>query len=98
MAEGLLNMLYKNQYQAHSAGTEPSQVNPYAIKAMAEIGIDISTHHSKSIEEYQGMQFDIVVTVCDDAKESCPFFPGNRIIHHNFEDPSACGGSIDIIY
>ena len=97
MAEGLLNMLYQNQYQAHSAGTEPSQVNPYAIKAMAEIGIDISTHHSKSIEEYQGMQFDIVITVCDDAKDSCPFFPGNRIIHQSFEDPSACGGTVDNI-
>ncbi len=93
MAEGLLNVFYKNHYQANSAGTEPSQVNPYAIKAMAEIGIDISTHHSKSIEEYQGIQFDIVVTVCDDAKENCPFFPGKRLIHQSFEDPSACGGS-----
>ncbi len=93
MAEGLLNALYGDHYEAYSAGTEPSRVNPYAIKIMAEIGIDISNHFSKSIEKFKGMEFDFVVTVCDYAKENCPFFPGGKkYLHKGFKDPSKVKG------
>jgi arsenate reductase len=93
MAEGLLNHLYGNRYNAFSAGTEKSAVNPYAISAMKKIGIDISSHRSKSIEEFRGHVFDIVVTVCDGARESCPFFPGRKVMHKSFRDPSYTQGS-----
>jgi len=94
MAEGLLRALYSDRYEAYSAGTEPSGLSPYAIKVMAEIGVDISSHRSKSIEEFRGMEFDYVVTVCDNAKETCPFFPGGkRYLHKGFEDPSAFVGA-----
>ena len=69
MAEGLLNALYGNKYKAYSAGTKPSFDNHYAIEVMAEIGIDISKHRSKSIDEFSSTEFDYVVTVCDNAKE-----------------------------
>jgi arsenate reductase len=89
MAEGILNSLYGDRYNAHSAGTQPTVVNPYAIKTMAEINIDISHHKSKGIEEFRNASFDYVVTVCDRAKETCPFFPGAKeYIHKGFEDPS----------
>lgn len=97
MAEGLLNALYGDRYQALSAGTEPGQVNPYVIKVMMEIGIDISTHSSKSIKEFYGTNFDYVVTVCDHAKEVCPFFPGEIVLHKSFDDPSQYKGSEDDI-
>jgi arsenate reductase len=88
MAEALLNHDYGKRFEAQSAGTHPTRVNPYAIAVMDEIGIDISNHRSKSIEEFKNQIFDIVVTVCDRAKESCPFFPGGiRVIHKGFEDP-----------
>lgn len=96
MAEGLLNHLYENKYEAFSAGTKPSTVNPYAVKSMAEIGIDISIQRSKGIEEFRGMVFDYVVTVCDNAKETCPFFPGGReSLHKSFNDPSGFEGEGD---
>lgn len=89
IAEGLLNHLGRGKYIAQSAGTEPTRVHPYAIKVMAEIGIDITKHRSKSIEEFRGKRFDYVVTVCDHAKETCPFFPGAKVyIHKSFPDPS----------
>jgi arsenate reductase len=72
-------------------------VNPYAIRVMAEIGIDISKHQSKSIEEFRGKIFDYVVTVCDHAKATCPFFPGKTILHQSFSDPSTFTGSEDEI-
>ena len=97
MAEGFLNALYRSIYEAHSAGIEPTSVNPHAIKVMAEIGIDISTHHSKSMEEFRGENFDYVVTVCDHAKEACPFFPGEMILHKGFDDPSEFTGTEDEI-
>lgn len=97
MAEAFLNTLYSDHYQASSAGTEPSQVNPYVIKVMADVDIDISHNRSKSIQEFQGMTFDYVVTVCDSAKETCPFFPGRKIIHKGFEDPSSITGTRDEI-
>jgi len=93
MAEGLLKHLYGDRYEVHSAGVYPKEVNPYAIRVMSEVGIDISKNRSKSIEEFRGEVFDLVVTVCDDARESCPFFPGKKRIHKSFEDPALAGGS-----
>jgi arsenate reductase len=87
IAEGLLKTIYSKKYDVYSAGTQPTKVNPYAIKVMKEIGIDISSNRSKSIQEFRDKTFDIVVTVCDNAKEACPFFPGKKIIHRGFEDP-----------
>jgi arsenate reductase len=94
MAEGLLRHDAGDRFEVESAGTHPSQVRPEAIAVMREIGIDISTHHSKSVEEFAGQHFDFVLTVCDNAKESCPVFPGhtNRI-HHSFSDPADVQGS-----
>lgn len=97
MAEGLLNTLFKSKYQAFSAGITPRQVNPYAIEVMKELGIDISDNRSKSIEEFRDVTFDYVVTVCDNAKESCPFFPGKKILHKSFEDPAKFNGEIEEI-
>lgn len=94
MAEGLLNHLYESGYEAYSAGTRPSIVNPFAIKAMAEIGIDISGRRSKGIDEFKDMKFDYVVTVCDHAKEACPFFSGAKESRHkSFDDPSDSDGT-----
>jgi arsenate reductase len=93
MAEGLLRALRGNRYEAYSAGTEPTAVSPYAVKVMAEIGIDISRHRSKSVDAFTSGSFDYVVTVCDNAKEACPFFPGGRkMLHESFEDPSTFAG------
>jgi arsenate reductase len=94
MAEGLLRALLGEKYQSFSAGTVPSKVNPYVIKAMAEIGIDLSNHYSKSLEPFLQEEWDVVVTVCDNAKTACPFFPGGKIqLHKSFPDPSAFTGS-----
>lgn len=94
MAEGLMNYLLGDYYSAYSAGTKPTLVNPFAIEVMMEIGIDISNHRSKSVVEFKGEKFDYVVTVCDTAKENCPFFPGAKeYIHQGFEDPSFFKGS-----
>ena len=94
MAEALLRDLHGGLYEAVSAGTEPAGVSPYAIKVMSEIGIDISTHRSKGIQEFFGQQVDYVVTVCDHAKESCPYFPGGKkMLHRSFADPSALIGT-----
>jgi arsenate reductase len=93
MAEAFLNKLCGDKYKAESAGVTPTQVNPYVAKVMAEIGIDLSTHRSKSIMEFQGKNFDYVVTVCDSAREVCPFFPGEKELHKSFPDPTAFEGS-----
>ena len=94
MAEGLLRALYGNRYEVFSAGTEPGRVSPYAVRVMTEIGIDIGGHHAKSLQEFLDQAFDCVVTVCDHAKESCPYFPGGKkILHQSFEDPSTLTGS-----
>jgi arsenate reductase len=93
MAEALLNTLHGDRYEAQSSGITPTKINPYVVKAMAEIGIDISKNRSKSIEEFRGENFNYVVTVCDSARESCPFFPGEEVIHKAFEDPSQFKGS-----
>ena len=93
MAEGLLRNDGGPAFEVHSAGTRPSHVRPEAIEAMKEVGIDISGHRSKSVDEFAGQEFDYVVTVCDNAKESCPVFPGKtERIHWSFEDPAAVEG------
>ena len=90
MAEGLLRAMAGDQVDVASGGTRPVPLNPGAVAAMAEIGIDISGHRSKSVEEFLGREFDFVITVCDRARESCPVFPGRaRRFHHDFEDPAA---------
>ncbi|MCX7784609.1 MAG: arsenate reductase ArsC [candidate division WOR-3 bacterium] len=94
MAEGLLNHLYGDRYEAYSAGTQPTMVNPYAIKVMREIGIDISHHRSKSVQEFLNQEINYVITVCDSAKETCPFFPGGKKrLHQSFQDPSDFTGN-----
>ena len=97
MAEGFLRAFYNDKYEAFSSGIEKTSVNPYAVEVMKEIGIDISDHRSKSIEEFQNITFDYVVTVCDNAKESCPFFPGKKVVHKSFEDPTIFNGNIEEI-
>ena len=94
MAEGILRQLYGNKFKVFSAGIKPSGVNPYAIKCIAEVGIDISKHKSKSVERFLGKRFDYVITVCDSAKENCAFFSGGvKYIHWNFIDPVNATGS-----
>jgi arsenate reductase len=93
MGEGLLREISSGRYEVLSAGTHPNVVRPEAITVMAELGIDISQHRSKSVDEFRGQQFDYVITVCDNAKESCPVFPGNTTrIHWSFDDPAAVTG------
>jgi arsenate reductase len=94
MAEGLLRHLSGGRVEAHSAGTEATAVRPLAIRAMAELGIDVSAQASKTLERYLGQSFAAVVTVCDDANESCPVFPGARErLHWSLPDPSKATGS-----
>ncbi len=94
MAEALLRVLHGDLYEVVSAGTEPAGVSPYAVRVMSEIGIDMGAHRAKSIQEFFGQQFDYVVTVCDQAKEACPYFPGGKkMLHQSFADPSALIGS-----
>jgi arsenate reductase (thioredoxin) len=94
MAEGLLRQLAGDRFEVMSAGTEATHIRPLAIRAMDEIGIDISGQESKTLDRYLDEPFDYVITVCDDANEACPFFPGaaNRL-HWSFEDPSRVEGS-----
>jgi len=93
MAEGLVNRFLKGRYHAESAGTKPGRVNPYAIWVMKELGIDISLARSKSLKEFEGKEFDFVVTVCSNAAETCPFFPGREHLHQAFEDPALATGT-----
>jgi arsenate reductase len=94
MAEGLLRSLAGDRYEVFSAGTEPSTVHPYAVRVMAEIGMDISLHRSKNVDEFASHPIDMVITVCDHAKETCPVFSGGvQKIHQSFEDPSKLNGS-----
>jgi arsenate reductase len=96
MAEGLLRHEAGDRFEVFSAGTRPSLVRPEAIAVMNEIGIDISGHRSKSIDEFTGQELDTVVTVCDHANESCPVFPGKtQRLHWPFEDPAAVEGTED---
>jgi len=94
IAEALTNYFWKEKWQAFSAGTQPGQVNPYAIKVMQEMGIDMSSAASKNAKEFIGKKIDLVVTVCDSAKENCPFFPGAKdYVHKSFSDPSQANGT-----
>src|ERR1039457_4920267 len=94
MGEGLFRREGGESYEVFSAGTRPSHVRPEAIAVMREIGIDISGHRSKSVDEFAGQSFDYVVTVCDNARDNCPVFPGaGERIHWSFEDPAAVQGS-----
>ncbi|MCY4159361.1 MAG: arsenate reductase ArsC [Bacteroidetes bacterium] len=93
MAEGLLRHLYGNHYEVHSAGTEPGEVSPFAIRALGEIGIDIRHHSSKDVREFLSIHLDTVVTVCDSAQENCPFVPARVNVHRRFEDPRTIIGS-----
>jgi len=93
MAEGLLRHDAGNRFEVFSAGVSPSQVRAEAIAAMQELGIDISGQRSKSVEEFAGQKFDYVITVCDNANEHCPIFPGTtQRVHWSFEDPAAVVG------
>ncbi len=94
MAEGLFRHYLGDRYEVFSAGTNPSHVRPEAIDVMRELGIDISSHRSKSVDEFAGQEFTYVITVCDNAKESCPIFPGKtQRIHWGFEDPAEALGT-----
>ena len=94
MAEGLLRHLAGDRFDAYSAGTEATRVRPLAIRVMAEVGIDISRQESKTFDRYLGEPFDVVVTVCDQANESCPVFLGARErLHWSFPDPSRAMGT-----
>jgi len=94
MAEGFLRHMAGDKFEVFSAGVKPTQVNPLAIKVMVEVGIDISKHKSKSAMEFIGQQFDYVITVCDNAKQTCPVFPGKyEKIHWDLEDPAEAQGS-----
>lgn len=94
MAEGLMRHDAGDRFEVASAGTVATRVRPEAITVMNELGIDISAHRSKSVDEFSGQSFDIVLTVCDHAKETCPIFPGRATrLHHGFSDPAAITGS-----
>ena len=96
MAEGLLRHDAGDRFDVFSAGTRPGKVRPEAISVMRELGIDITGHRSKSVDEFVGRSFDYVLTVCDNAKESCPIFPGQAArIHRSFDDPAELQGTED---
>lgn len=92
MGEGWLRHDLGDRLEAYSAGTKPSFVHPRAVEVMGEAGVDLSSHSSKSVESLRDVAFDLVVTVCDSAREACPVFPGaKRTIHHAFDDPAHAG-------
>ncbi|CAN5814230.1 arsenate reductase ArsC [soil metagenome] len=94
MAEGILHDRAGDRFEAHSAGNEATMVRPLAIRAMAEIGIDIGAQRSKATTEYAGQRFDYAINVCDDATEPCPYFPNaEHQLHWRFDDPGAASGS-----
>lgn len=96
MAEGLLKHICDGEFEVESAGTKPSLVRPEAIAVLREIGIDISGNRSKSVDEFAGQEFDYVITVCDNARENCPYFPAKtKLIHYSFADPAAVEGDAE---
>ncbi|MHB8164379.1 MAG: arsenate reductase ArsC [Methanoregula sp.] len=98
MAEGLLRAKYGDRYEVFSAGTKQAKVSTSAITVMQEIGIDISHHRSKTLDEFRGVSFDLAVTLCDNAHAICPFVPGaKKTIHHGISDPHLIPGSDDTI-
>ena len=97
MAEGLLRQMAGDNFEVFSAGVAPTHVRSEAIEVMGEIGIDISAHRSKSVDEFLGQEFDYVITVCDNANEQCPTFPGKtKRLHWGFEDPAAVEGDHNV--
>jgi len=98
MAEGYLRHFAGNRAEIYSAGVETHGVNPKAVEVMKEDGIDISNHTSNNIDEYRAIDFDFVITVCDNAKERCPFFPTTALkFHHNFPDPAKATGTPEAV-
>ncbi len=95
IAEALLRRLGDGKFDAHSAGTEPGTLHPLAVEVMDEIGVDISGQRAKGLDACAGQHFDYVVTVCDDARESCPVFPGSEQVHWTIPDPSSTEGDAD---
>ena len=96
MAEALLRHLGGDRFEVHSAGTEPKGLNPLTLRVLADAGIDVSFARSKSVSEYLGQAFDYVVTVCDQARQTCPVFPGvHAALHWGYEDPAAAEGTED---
>jgi arsenate reductase len=94
MAEGLLRSSAGDRFDVFSAGTRPGSVRPEAIAVMSELGVSLAGHRSKHVREFDGQAFDYVITVCDDANESCPIFPGaTERIHWSFPDPAAVAGT-----
>ena len=94
MAEAILNKLYGDRYTAFSAGTEPTQIAPFVVLVMKEIGIDVSSYQSKGLNIFKDATLDCVITLCDQAKETCPYFPrGNLHLHRGFPDPSGFKGN-----
>lgn len=89
MAEGWAKKYWSHEFNIYSAGTKKHGMNNRAIKVMNEAGIDISSHFSKTTDDLPCITFDYVITVCDNAKESCPFFPGGKVVHVGFQDPPA---------
>ncbi len=96
MAEGWARRLHADTVEPYSAGTDPDGLDPVAVRVMAESGVDISNHRSKHLNELKDMVFDCVVTVCDSAKEACPYFPGKTVrIHRSFDDPPRLAKSME---
>lgn len=96
MAEGFLRAMAGDRFEVASAGTEATQVRPLAIKAMAEVGVDLSSHTSKALDQFVDQPWDFVITVCDSANESCPVFPATaKRLHWSFPDPSRASGTDD---
>ena len=92
MAEGFVRAWGDDRFDAHSAGSVATEVRPLAIRAMAELGIDITGQRSKTVATYEGQSFDLAVTVCDEEREACPYFPAERQLHWAFDDPAAASG------
>ncbi|MGH7884465.1 MAG: arsenate reductase ArsC [Thermodesulfobacteriota bacterium] len=89
IAEALINRFFSDKYEAYSAGTKPTKLNPFAVKSMSEIGVGIESHYSKTVEEFERRHFNYVVTVCDNAREGCPVYQNTEmVLHKSFEDPS----------
>ena len=94
MAEAFLKDRYPEKFEVFSAGTKPGKINPYVVKVMAESGFDLSKNKTKNVNQFLDSGIDFVITVCNNAKETCPFFPGAKeYMHHSFNDPSRFNGS-----
>ncbi|MGE5391598.1 MAG: arsenate reductase ArsC [Deltaproteobacteria bacterium] len=97
LAEALLRMLAGDRYEVFSAGVVPGEVSSYAIRVMGELGVDMSGHYAKSIDGFKDVIFDRVVTVCDKARETCPYFPGKEVMHHSFSSAATEGTEEEIL-